>query len=159
MSHTLSFPSEYIHFEDYRVGQPVQLDARYRVTQEEIISMAQKWDPQPFHVDVEAAKQSIFGGLVASSAHAFPIFVYLGQQQPRKVAAISALGFDRLRFIQPIRPGDELRYEYTCTEKRLSNSRPYAGIVTCECSLFNQRDEEVFSGKVTSLVQRRDSDN
>lgn len=156
MTHTLSFPQDYIHFEDYRVGETMHIEKRYVVSQEEIISIAQKWDPQPFHVDPAAAKQSIFGGLVASSAHAFPIFVFLGQQQPRKVAAISALGFDRLRFVHPIRPGDELRYEYTCTEKRLSNSRPYAGIVTCESSLFNQRGDEVFTGEITSLVQRRD---
>lgn len=156
MSHQMHFPDDYIHFEDYEVGHVMQIATPYVVTEEEIISMARKWDPQPFHVDPVAAKDSIFGGLVASSAHAFPIFVYLGQQQERKVAAISALGFDKLRFSAPIRPGDELRYEYCCLEKRASASRPFAGIVRCEGRLLNQRGEVVFSGEVASLVQRRD---
>lgn len=158
MNHQMHFPDEYIHFEDYEEGKVMHIDKRYVVTEEEIISMAQKWDPQPFHVDPVAARDSIFGGLVASSAHAFPIYVWLGQQGGRKVAAISALGFDKLRFVSPIRPGDELRYEYSCLEKRLSASRPFAGIVCCEGRLYNQRNELVFSGEVASLVQRRHID-
>lgn len=157
MNHQMQFPDDYIHFEDYEVGKVMHIAKRYEVTEEEIISMAQKWDPQPFHVDPVAAKHSIFGGLVASSAHAFPIFVYLGQQGGRGVAAISALGFDKLRFASPIRPGDSLRYEYWCLEKRVSGSRPFAGIVRCEGRLINQRDEVVFSGEVASLVQRREA--
>lgn len=158
MNHQMQFPDEYIHYEDYVVGEVMHIAKRYCVTEEEIISVAQKWDPQPFHVDPVAAKDSIFGGLVASSAHAFPIFVYLGQQGGRGVAAISALGFDKLRFSNPIRPGDELRYEYCCLEKRISTSRPYTGIVCCEGRLINQHGEVVFSGEVASLVQRRHPD-
>lgn len=154
MHHDLS-PETTICFEDYVVGEVMHIEQRYVMTEEEIISMAQKWDPQPFHVDREAAKESIFGGLVASSAHAFPIFVWLGQQQPRKVAAISALGFDKIRFSHPMRPGDELRYEYSCLEKRVSASRPNAGVVRCEGRLINQYGEVVFSGEVASLVRRR----
>lgn len=148
-------PETTICFEDYVVGEVIHIVKRYIMTEEEIISMATKWDPQPFHVDPVAAKESIFGGLVASSAHAFPIFVYLGQQSGKKVAAISALGFDKIRFSAPMRPGDELRYEYCCLEKRVSGSRPYAGVVCCEGRLINQHDEVVFSGEVASLVRRR----
>jgi acyl dehydratase len=150
-------PETTICFEDYTVGEVLHIAKRYTVTEEEIVSMATKWDPQPFHVDPVAAKDSIFGGLVASSAHAFPIFVYLGQQGGKKTAAISALGFDKIRFSSPIRPGDELRYEYSCLEKRVSGSRPYAGIVRCEGRLINQHDEVVFSGEVASLVRRRNA--
>ncbi len=154
----MHFPDDYIHFEDYIVGEVLHIEKRYVVTEEEIISMGRKWDPQPFHVDPIAARDSIFGGLVASSAHAFPIYVHLGQQGDRKVAAISALGFDKLRFASPIRPNDSLRYEYSCLEKRVSGSRPFAGIVRCEGRMYNQRDELVFSGEVASLVQRRHID-
>lgn len=150
----MTFPEDYIHFEDYVVGENVHIAKRYVVTEEEIISMGKKWDPQPFHVDPVAAKDSIFGGLVASSAHAFPLYVHLGQQG-KSVAAITALGFDKLRFASPIRPDDELRYEYSCLEKRVSHSRPFAGVVRCEGRLYNQRNELVFSGEVASLVQRR----
>jgi acyl dehydratase len=156
MNHQMHFKKDDIHFEDYVVGHIVNIEKKYVVTQEEIINIASKWDPQPFHVDPVAAKDSIFGGLVASSAHAFPIFVYLGQQGGRGVAAISALGFDKLRFLTPIRPDDELRYEYCCLEKRISTSRPYAGIVRCEGRLINQNGDVVFSGEVASLVQRRE---
>jgi acyl dehydratase len=157
MNHQMHFPDDYIHYEDYVVGEVIHIAKRYDVTEEEIISVAMKWDPQPFHVDPVAARDSIFGGLVASSAHAFPMFVYLGQQG-KSVAAISALGFDKLRFSTPIRPGDVLRYEYCCLEKRVSGSRPYAGIVRCEGRLINQHNEVVFSGEVASLVQRRHPD-
>ena len=155
MHHDLS-PETTICFEDYVVGEVIHIAQRYVMTEEEIISIAQKWDPQPFHVDPVAAKDSIFGGLVASSAHAFPIFVYLGQQSGKKVAAISALGLDKIRFSHPMRPGDSLRYEYCCLEKRISASRPNAGVVRCEGRLINQYEEVVFSGEVASLVRRRD---
>lgn len=152
-----NFPAHYLHFEDYEVGVLHHIPVTYSPTEQEIIEVASKWDPQPFHVDPIAAKDSIFGGLVASSAHAFPNFVFLGQQggEEYKPAAISALGFDKLRFSSPIRPNDVLRYEWMCIEKRISQSRPFAGIVVIENRMFNQRDELVFSGQVSSLLHLR----
>jgi acyl dehydratase len=145
-----------IFYEDYVIDQRVDIEVRYRVSREEIIEMGKRWDPQPFHIDEQAAKNSIFGGLVASSAHIFPIFVWLGQQSDRDVAALSALGFDKLRLYAPIRPGDELSYYYYCAEKRLSNSKPHCGIIRCVSEMHNQRGELVFSGEVASLIATRD---
>lgn len=152
------FPAQYLHYEDYQVGITFRIEASYSPSEQEIIEVASKWDPQPFHIDKVAAEKSLFGGLVASSAHAFPIFVYLGQQggEHMKAAAISALGFDKLRFAAPIRPDDTLYIEWCCIEKRLSASRPFAGIIVCENHMYNQRDELVFSGQVSSLVHRRE---
>jgi acyl dehydratase len=142
------------YYEDYVLGKTLNIPVTYTVTEEEIISMASKWDPQPFHIDREAAKESIFGGLVASSAHIIPIFIWLGQQEGIRTAAVSALGFEDMRPLAPIRPGDVLSYQYECTEKRLSRSRPGIGIVKCTGRMSNQHGELVFVGTVASLVKQ-----
>jgi len=143
------------YYEDYLPGKTLHIPVTYTVTEDEIVSMAKKWDPQPFHIDRAAAKHSIFGGLVASSAHIIPIFIWLGQQEGVQTAAISALGFEELRPLAPIRPGDVLSYQYECMEKRLSRSRPGAGIVKCLGRMYNQKNELVFTGTVASLVKTR----
>jgi len=143
------------YYEDYALNKTLHIPVTYTVSEEEIISMAEKWDPQPFHIDREAAKNSIFGGLVASSAHIIPIFIWLGQQEGIKTAAVSALGFEQMKPLLPIRPGDVLSYKYECTDKRLSKSRPGVGIVKCEGRMYNQQGEMVFTGTVASLVTMR----
>ena len=143
------------YYEDYALQKTIHIPVTYRVTEEEIISMATKWDPQPFHIDKQAAIESIFGGLVASSAHIIPIFIWLGQQEGIKTAAVSALGFEEMKPLLPIRPDDELSYQYECTEKRLSRSRPGVGIVKCVGRMYNQKGEMVFTGTVASLVAMR----
>ena len=116
------------YFEDYEVGALKQYAGRYEVTEAEIMEVAGRWDPQPFHTDPVAAVDSIFGGLVASSVHLFAISVSLGSSGG-PVAALSALGFDDLRWHAPARPGDMLRMEGETLSKRLSKSRPGAGII------------------------------
>lgn len=143
------------YYEDYTLHKTIFIPVTYSVSEEEIISMASKWDPQPFHIDREAAKQSIFAGLVASSAHLIPMFIWLGQQEGVKTAAVSALGFEQMKPLLPVRPGDVLSYQYECTEKRLSKSRPGIGIVKCEGRMYNQHSELVFTGTVASLVRMR----
>jgi len=146
-------------YEDYTVEKTIHIPVTYKVTEEEIIGMASKWDPQPFHIDKQAAKDSIFGGLVASSAHIIPIFIWLGQQEGVKTAAVSALGFEQMKPLLPIYAGDELSYQYECTEKRLSKSRPGIGIVKCEGRMYNQHGKLVFTGAVASLVKMRTETN
>lgn len=146
-----------IYYEDYAVDKNIDIAVKYMMTKEEIVEMGLRWDPQPFHVDEDAANKSMFGGLVASSAHIFPIFVWLGQQSDRDVAALSALGFDKLRLHAPLRSGDELSYSYYCAEKRLSQSKPHCGIVRCVCEMKNQRGEIVFTAEVASLIATRDN--
>lgn len=146
-----------IYYEDYILDENIDIALKYSVSKEEIMEMGSRWDPQPFHVDEEAAKNSLFGGLVASSAHIFPIFVWLGQQSDRDVAALSALGFDKMRLHAPLRPGDQISYRYHCAEKRLSQSRPHCGIVRCVCAMSNQSGELVFTAEVASLIATRDN--
>ena len=145
------------YFEDFVVGSVDEKSETYRVTQDEIIEMGERWDPQPFHTDPVAAVDSVFGGLVACSAHVFAISCALHSKVPddEKTAAVSALGFDQLRLLAPVRPGDELRARSEITDVRRSRSRPGIGIVSSRGELRNQRDEVVFSLASAALIRCR----
>ena len=145
-------------FEDFVVGQVDVYDAAtYTVTEEEIIEVGTRWDPQPFHVDPVAAAASPFGGLVASSVHLFAMAVGIGMaaRKDDPVAAVSALGFDNLRLHGPARPGDELFTRSEVLEARPSNSHPDVGVIRIRSDLVNQRDEVIFSFETAALVARR----
>jgi acyl dehydratase len=147
------------YFEDFVVGEERIHTGSYMLTEAELREVGERWDPQPFHVDPVAAKASLFGGLVASSVHLFAILTAIGRRQPEehRVAAVSALGFDKLRNHAPARPGDELRARIKILEARASKSRPDLGVVRNSASLFNQQGEDVFSWEAAYLVQRRPS--
>jgi acyl dehydratase len=136
------------YFEDFQLGELRESPRRYTVTAEEIVEFGTRWDYQPFHVDPEAAKESRFGGLVASSTHLFAMGVSLWCHADvgaeNQSAAISALGFNNMRLKSPARPGDELKATSTVIEKRASRSRPGAGILVMRNEVLNQRDELVF---------------
>ena len=142
------------YYEDLVVGDVQRFDQGYTVTEQELVEVASRWDPQPFHVDPVAAKASMFGGLVASSVHVFAIWVALGMEDPdKRSAAISALGFNHMKMREPIRPGDTLRSVATLKEKRLSQSRPHCGIVTMANEMFNQDNVLVFSIEHSYLIK------
>ena len=148
------------YFEDLVLGTEIVFESEYHVTEAEIIEVGTRWDPQPFHIDAEAAKHSIFGGLVASSAHIFSIWVSLGSHdidKDKQIAAVSALGFDKLQWHAPVRPGDVLKSEYKIASMRESKTRPTLGICTSDCRVFNQNNETVFTLDSTFLVPKRDS--
>ena len=148
------------YFEDVAIGDKRSYDVPYEVTEREIVEMGERFDPQPFHIDPVAAKASVFGGLVASSVHVFAIWVAVGtkSKQPRS-AALSALGFDKLRLRAAIRAGDSLRTRAVVKEKRLSNSRPHCGIVTMENEMYNQHDTVVFTLEHSFLIKCRAYDD
>jgi acyl dehydratase len=147
-----------LYYEDLVIGHETVFKQEYRVTQEEIIEVAKRWDPQPFHIDPVAAKDSMFGGLVASSAHIFSIWVSFGRtkiDEGKVLAAVSALGFDKLRWHAPVRPNDVLRVGHIITEIRESKSKPGLGIVTIANRVFNQNDETVFTLENTFLIPKK----
>ena len=147
------------YFEDLVLGEQVQFEGEYVVTEEEIIEVGRRWDPQPFHIDPVAARDSLFGGLVASSAHIFSIWVSFGHAEidkDKNTASVSALGFNNLQWHSPVRPNDVLKCRYLATEVRKSKSRPNLGVVTNLCTVTNQRDEEVFTLDCSFLVPTRD---
>lgn len=145
-------PAKY--FEDFRVGDKFTFGA-YRVTREEIVAFATKWDPQPFHLDDAAAAASGFGALTASGAHVVAITVSLIVAREVRVAVLAALGWDEVRFLAPVRPGDVLALSHECLETRESRSKPDRGIVKNRLVALNDRGEPVLSYVDTILVARR----
>jgi len=145
------------YFEDFNVGASASPPATYLVSEEEIIELGTRWDWNFFHVDPDAARESIFAGLVASSVHVFAIFSWLGHQLDEKSAVVSSLGFDELRMHAPVRPGDRISLTTTTVALRPSRSRPELGIVDTANELFNQDVRMVFSVRCAMLVKRRQS--
>lgn len=143
------------YFEDYEIDAEQEFDGEYEITSAEIIEVGRRWDPQPWHVDEEAAKNTDFGGLVAASAHLFAISSWFATRMPKQTAAIAALGFDELRIHAPARPGDRLHASARCTMKRESRSKPDRGIVVSRMEIANQNDEPILSMSTTFLVARR----
>ncbi len=146
------------YLEDFEVGMTLKSKARYKVTEKEIIDVGLRWDPRPFHTDVETASNSIFGGIVACSAHLFGIMSWLGHQIGEPTAAVSALGFDKIRLLAPVMAGDKISLKSTVLVVRLSNSRPGCGVICVNNELFNQRDELVYSIQVASMILCRASE-
>lgn len=150
-------------FEDFRIGARMDLGS-YTFTEEEIIRFARKYDPQPFHVDPEAAKEGPFGGLVASGWHTAAIWMKLmiatRQKQPPtpddSPQGGPSPGFFDMRWPKPVRPGDTISYTAECIELVPLKSRPEWGIVRHRNEGFNQHGEMVFHFIGQGLMPRRD---
>ena len=144
-----------VYFEDIEAGQKWVKSITYQVKKEEIIEFARHWDPRYFHIDEIAAVSSVFGGLVACSAHIFSILSWFGTHGERRTASMAALGFDELHMRHPVRPGDTLSCTFTYLEKRESRSKQDRGIIRTSASLANQHNIEVFSAVITAMVAKR----
>jgi acyl dehydratase len=143
------------YFEDLKVGDRFE-SGRYKVTEKAIIQFARKFDPQPFHLDLEAAKKSIFGGLVASGWHTAAITMRLLVTSNLHLAGGAiGLGVVEMRFLKPVRPGDTLRLELEIVETRPSRSKPDRGTARIRYATRNQKDEIVFTQIATVLVPKR----
>jgi acyl dehydratase len=143
------------YFEDLTVGQRFG-SGRRLVTEAEIKAFAAEYDPQPFHLDDEAAKATMFRGLAASGWHTAAMTMrLLVTSEFRPAGGILGGGGDEIRWPLPVRPGDELHVESEILEKRLSKSRPKLGIVKVRTTTFNQRDEAVQIFVANILVPRR----
>jgi acyl dehydratase len=133
------------YFEDFQVGDIFDLGST-TVTEEEIIRFARQFDPQPFHTDPVLARDSIFGGLVASGWHTTAMFMRLFfDGLLHETASIASPGVDDVRWLKPVRPGDVLRAHFTVIESTPSKSKASLGIVRSRCEVFNQADELVMS--------------
>jgi acyl dehydratase len=143
-----------LFFEEAEVGAS-RAAGPYVVSKDEIIEFARKYDPQPFHVDEEAAARSVFAGLTASGAHTFAIVISLLSKTEPLLRVLAGLGWDELRLPIPVRPGDELDLEVVVLERRESKSSPDRGIVRNQMRLRNQNRETVLQCINTVLVARR----
>lgn len=147
-----------IFLDDLAAGQSYQLGARM-VSREEIVAFAREYDPQSFHLDEEAARASIYGGLIASGWHTVCIFMRLFVDGfLENAAAMGSPGVDELRWLKPVRPGDRLTARLEIVAIRPSSSRPDRGIARIRCSAASQDDEEVLSMIANVLLRRREAE-
>jgi acyl dehydratase len=143
------------YFEDLQPGTVIPLGS-IGVTQEEIIAFATQYDPQPFHTDLDAARHSIFGGLVASGWHTAALLMRLAVDgMIRNAASLGSPGVDRIDWPNPVRPGDTLSGRLTVLEARVSRSKPDRGIVRTCMELTNQHDDCVMRVEGLGFYGRR----
>lgn len=143
------------YFEDIEVGKVEEVGA-YIMTRAEIIDFASKYDPQPFHLDDEKAKDSMFGQLVASGWHTAAAMMRMMVDHLMKGGGgLGSPGVDELRWVQTVKPGDVLRLRASVLEKRESKSKPGIGITKNYVEVLNQKDEVVLTMKSTGFVRKR----
>lgn len=143
------------YFEDFTPAT-VQESAPYTITRDEIIAFASKYDPQPFHVSEERAKNSFFGGLIASGWQTCAIAMRLiSDLYILESASMGSPGVDDIRWTKPVRPGDELRLRWTVLECKPSQSRPEMGAMRSRWEVFNQHDELVMHMTGWGLFRRK----
>ncbi|MAM41145.1 MAG: acyl dehydratase [Erythrobacter sp.] len=145
-----------IFYEDLHIGT-VRKFGRYEVSRDEVLEFAEKYDPQPFHLDDEAAAQTHFGRLSASGWHtcAMTMRMMVEDITDNQSASLGSPGIDQLRWTKPVYPGDTLRCETELIEKRRSASRPEMGIFKSQVRTFNQNDELVLEMISKALIRTR----
>ena len=147
--------SDWVHYEDYVVGERRLLGSR-AVSEDDLLRFAREFDPQPFHVDPAAAAKSIYGGLIASGWHICAVAMrVICDSFLAKAASLGSPGIERIRFINPMRPGDVLTVWYTVLEARPSASKPDRGVLLTEIEIENQKGQKVATIRGYSLVGRR----
>jgi acyl dehydratase len=146
-----------LSFEDFPPGRLGSYGPRH-VTREEMLSFAAEFDPQPMHLDEEAAKRSMLKGLSGSGWHLCSIMMrmmfegYIG-----RTASLGSPGVSELKWLAPFRPGDDLTLDVDVVEARLSRSRPETGIVTFKCSVRNAAGQVLAEMTSPIIVRRREA--
>ena len=143
------------YFEDFPAGSTVVSAAR-TITREEMVEFASKYDPQPFHVDEAAAKNTIYGGLIGSGWLTTAVMMRLLWDTILKdVVSLGSPGSDEIRWLKPVRPGDSLRARFTILEAIPSRSKPDRGVVKMLTEVLNQDDEVVMTQRGMGMFGRR----
>lgn len=149
----LNNPARYL--DDFSPGQRY-VSPGITLTESEIVDFALKYDPQPFHLDIQAASDSVYGGLIASGFQTlsvcFRLFIQSGLLAS---SSMGSPGIDELRWLAPVRPGDTLHTEVEVLEVIPSRSKPDRGILRLKYFAVDQRGEKVLSFVVNHLVKRR----
>ncbi len=143
------------YFEDFPVGMTREMQGP-ALTEAEIIEFASKYDPQYFHVDTERAKESIYGGLIASGWQTVGLCMRLVcDAYLLQAASLGSPGVKDVNWRKPVRAGDRLRLRMTVIESKPSQSKPDRGLVLHRWELFNQRDEQVLDMNGYGMYSRR----
>jgi acyl dehydratase len=144
-----------LHWEDFAVGDSMEMGS-HTFTEADIIAFARQFDPQPFHVDPAAAKDSFFKGLIASGWHTCSVAMrlmvdrYIGRS-----ASLGSPGIDNIRWLAPVRAGDTISYRRVTTAARPSESKPGIGLVHSRWEATNQRGETVMTMEGWGMFRRR----
>ena len=151
-------PVDKRYFEDYVTGSVHEFGS-ITVHQEEIIAFAKRYDPQVFHIDPDAAKRSAYGGLIASGWHTGSVMMRLFvDHYLSHVASLGSPGVREMRWIKPLRPGDELRIRVTVRETKRSQSKPDRGIVRSFVEVLNQNREVIMTVEAVNFLLCRETD-
>ncbi len=140
-------------FEDFTVGETFEVGG-HEMTEERIVAFATEFDPQAFHIDPVAAADTIYGGLIASGWHTGSVLMRL-LTNTLGPSSLGSPGCDKLRWVNPVRPGDRLNLAITVLEARPSNSKPDRGILVYGHKMTNQDGLVVLTMESTMLMLRR----
>ena len=142
-------------FEDYVPGTTAE-HGPLRVAEDDVVDFGRRFDPQPFHVDAEAAAAGPFGGLIASGWHTCALMMrLLADEYLSPVSSLGSPGVDELRWVAPVRPGDELTLRTTVAAARLSRSKPDRGMLRTRIELVGTDGDVVLRLLAMNLVSTR----
>ena len=148
-------PQPELYFDDFKVGDRIEAGS-VAVTEEEILQFATRFDPQPFHIDSVAAAESIFGGIIASGWHTCAMMMRLAVDgYLHRSASLGSPGVDEVRWLLPVRAGDELTMRCSIVDAIPSTSRPDRGVVYSLWEAFNQSGALVATIKGRGMMLRR----
>jgi acyl dehydratase len=146
-------------FEDYVPGTTVEAGP-IRVEEAEVVEFARRFDPQPFHVDAAAAAEGPFGGLIASGWHTCALMMrLLAEEYLSPVSSLGSPGIDELRWLLPVRPGDDLLLRTLVEDARISRSKPDRGLVTTRVEMVDQAGSVVLRLRAVNLIRTRPDDS
>ena len=149
---SFSVPVEDRYFEDYEPGT-VHEFGTIAVEETEIIEFGQRFDPQVFHTDPQAAKQTAYGGLIASGWQTASLMMRLFvDHYLSRIASLGSPGVDEMRWIKPVRPGDILSLRVTVSQTKRSRSKPDRGVLFSFIEVLNQNNDVVMSMKAVNLL-------
>ena len=142
-------------FDDLKNGEPLDCQPVI-MTRAAIVEFGEKFDPQPFHIDENAASKSLFGGLVASSLHTLAACTRSVVVAQGKVQILSGVGMQAVNMFNPVRPGDVLAVSARWTDLQRSRTKPDRGFASIQCEVINQRKEPVIAYGYRYLIAGRD---
>jgi acyl dehydratase len=146
-----------IYFEDLNIGKKI-LIGPISVSEKEIIEFAKKFDPQPFHVDIEKAKDSLFGNLCASGWHTCSLYMrMLYDGLLINLASLGSPGMNEIRWIKPLFPDETINGELTIISKTPSKSKPSIGSMVINSKVFNSKKELIMTMQSISIVKKRNT--
>ncbi len=144
-----------LYLDDFKLGDRYE-SVRHTITEADIIGFATIYDPQPFHIDPEAAKRTNHGGLIGSGFQTLALaFRLIYDTGTVKTANLGGIGIDELRWLKPVRPGDVLRSVAEVVEITPSKSKPDRGVFKRKITVLNQNDEPVLTGIVINMMKRK----